>query len=297
MRIKKFLLVAALAAIPALGACDGAGDPLAPGAEATATKAPTSRFDPATGEPVALNAPTADRVFTVGEAGTGARAAITPACPIDDPTCIDEPCDPIYDWGCEPCPTNDPAAWCYQPPCTIASIIDTYRTQRSGDEPSFTLEANGVGSTSCGGYLVLIGIGMRMDESDNITTLHLKYQRVYSDGTFGATELRRYGPEPTHSLEAYAEALPGEGIVGIGVGSQYTHNINTIRIWKRPLTLTSSGVRTTGSTTAESFGPVIGGTLDFQYYTTAQNEVYVGAGARGHDHEVKTFAGHIGTLK
>ena len=297
MRFKKFLLVAALAAIPALGACDG--DLLAPGAESTSNKAPTSRMDAATGEPVALNAPTADRVFTVIQETDGPRLVSFPeACPIDDPYCSPPPpCDPIYDFGCEPCPRDNPAAWCYQPPCTITSIIDTYRTQRTGDEPYAALEADGVGGTPCGGYLVLIGIGMRMDNGDNITTLHLKYQRVYSDGTFGPTELRKYGSEPNYALEGYAEALPGEAIVGIGVGSQSTHNIMTIRIWKRSVTLTAGGVRTTGVTTAESFGYSPGGVLDFQYYTTAENEVYVGAGARGNSSEVKTFAHHIGTLK
>jgi len=299
MRFKKLLLLAASATIPLLTACNDSGDPATPH-EASSAKAPTSRIDPATGEPTAINVPTADRVFTIPTGGDGPeiRPAISyPICEPDALTCEEPTCDPVYDYGCEPCPASNPDAWCYVPPCTITSIIDTYHTVRTGDQYTYTPRWNGVGSTSCGGYLMLIGVGMRMDDNDNITTLHLKFQRVYADGTFGPTELRMYGTLPNHSLEVYGEALPGEAIVGVGVGSQYTHNVQTLRIWKRRPGLTASGVRMTGYTTAESFGYLPGGVLDTSYNTTLDTEVYVGLGARGHDHEVKTLHHHVGHLK
>lgn len=293
------ILAAAALLLPLLGACDQQAL-TTPSALVAAAEVPTSIMDETTGEPVAINQPTADRVFNMpGGFGAPLMNVEPIVCDPYDPYCQEPPCDPIYDWGCEPCPRDNPDAWCYEPPCTITSIIDTYGTIRTGDEPTAGLEANGTGSTSCGGYLVLIGVGMRMDANDNLTTLHLKYQRVYADGTFGGTELRRYGSAPTNGLEGYAEALPGEVIVGIGVGSQSTHNIRTIRIWKRPISLTASGVRTTGSITAESFGYSPGGVLDTSYVIPLANtnQVYVGFGGRGHDHELKTAAHHIGTLK
>ncbi|HEY0025923.1 MAG TPA: hypothetical protein VGB24_23740 [Longimicrobium sp.] len=294
MSLKRTLLVAVAAVLPMLAACVD-NNPAA--SIEPIVQAPTSEMNQATGEPEAMNAPTADRVFTFPTSAGSLNFAEFPE-PCDPNFEICDECDPAVQYGCEPCDPTNQTHWCYEPPCTITPIITTYGTTRTGDEPNAGLEANGVGSTSCGGYLVLIGVGMRMDGNDNITTLHLKYQRVYSDGSFGPTELRRYGSDPTHGLEGYAEALPGEAIVGLGIGSQYSHNVRTIRIWKRPIGLTSAGVRTSGSITAESFGYSPGGVLDTSYVIPLANtnQVYVGAGARGHDHEVKTLAHHIGTL-
>lgn len=294
MNFRRYLLAAAMLSLPVLAACDQQAT--SSSAASPQAAQPTSVIDPATGEPVAINAPTADVVLTMGGLGTLSTNVEPIICDPWDPYCEEPPCDPIYDYGCEPCPSDNPAAWCY---CATPSVIDTYTTVRTGDEPTHSFEASGTGATSCGGYNVLIGVGMRMDANDNITTLHLKYQRVNPDGTFGATELRKYGSNPTYTLEGYAEALPGEVIVGLGVGSQYTHNVRTIRIWKRPIAVTASGVRTTGSITAESFGFELGGVLDTSYVIPLANtnQVYVGVGARGHDHEVKTLGHHIGTFK
>lgn len=295
MRLRNYFLAAAVMALPLLGACDDQAS--SPAGLAPRQAPPTSVMDATTGEPAALNAPTADQVIVAGRELTTPRTSVTPIdCEPWDPYCEEPPCDPIYDWGCEPCPRDNSESWCF---CPTPSVIDTYATLRTGDEPNVNFEASGTGYTSCGGYNVLIGVGMRMDANDNITTLHLKYQRVNPDGTFGGTLLYKYGSSPNTTLEAYAEALPGEVIVGVGVGSQYTHDIRTLRIWKRPITSTVSGVRTTGSITAESFGVNVGGLLDTSYVIPLANtnQVYVGVGARGHDHEVKTLGHHIGTFK
>lgn len=295
MFFRRYLAAAALIALPLVSACDQQALTTSPAALAAEEALPSSVLNAATGEPVATNAPTADVVYTMGEIATPNSVEI---CERYDPTCVEPPpaCDPVYDYGCEPCPRDNPDAWCY---CATPSVIDTYTTVRTGDEPTAGFEANGTGTTSCGGYNVLIGVGMRMDGSDNITTLHLKYQRVNPDGTFGYTVLAKYGSDPNHVLEGYAEALPGEVIVGLGLGSQGSHNVRTIRIWKRPITATSAGVRTTGSMTAESFGYEPGGVLDTSHVIPLANthQVYVGVGARGHDHEVKTLGHHIGTFK
>ena len=305
MRIKKFLLFAALAALPAFAGCSDLEGITNRSTADVAT--PTSKFDPATGELVALNAPTADRVYTFYTSPISTTAKRNLYCdPVFDPYCTECPeydpycvCDPIYTYGCEPCPRDDPYAWCYIPPCTTESIIDTYTSVNTGARYWDGLEAYGNGWTSCGGYLVLIGIGMRMSGDEDITTLHLKYQRIYADGTLGPTELRRYGTNPTHSLEVYAEALPGEAIVGVGAGTQSTERIRTLRIWKRPIGWTGSAIRTSGSITAEGFGYSPGGTLDASYVipATNTNEVYVGLGATTVNERVTTIRHEIGTLK
>lgn len=305
------LMMAAALLLPLLGACDQQALTTAAPAGADAA-APTSVLDPATGEPVALNAPFAaaipagfsqvleecDPFYEICECDPDAQLCPPKTCAeLED--CPEPPCDSIATVGCEPCPRDNPAAWCYEPPPPPCSVIDTYSTVRTGDEPTATPEADGVGTGSSCGYLVLIGVGMRMSSNHDITTLHLKYQRVYTNGTLGPTELRKYGADPNHALEAYAEALPGEAIVGIGVGTQNTHNINTIRIWKRPIGLVSGAVRTSGSVTAESFGITPGGVLDTSHVISSSvaDKVYVGFGARANSSEVRTAAHHIGTLR
>jgi len=307
MRFRKLLFLAALAALPALGGCSDSEGVTSPPIEAKSS--PTSKIDPVTGEMVALNAPTADRVYTFYTDPISASPDITPLCndgfdpncqpcPEYDPSC-GTTCDPVYTYGCEPCPRDDPNAWCYVPPCTTTSIIDTYSPVNTGNRPWDYLEASGNGWTSCGGYLVLIGIGMRMSGDEDITTLHLKFQRIYADGTFGPTELRRYGTNPTHALEVYAEALPGEAIVGVGAGTQSTERIRTLRIWKRPIGWTGSAVRTSGSITAEGFGYTPYGTLDTSYVIPLANtnQVYVGLGATTYNERVTTLSHYLGTLK
>ena len=244
---RRILLAAAL--LPLLGACDRQA--LTPEAGRTA---PTSAIHPATGEPVALNAPAVQALPAGSDAGMAAEA-----------------CD---------------------------TIIETFITQETGVEPEMHPEADGLGTSECG-YMVLIGVGMRMSSNSDITTLHLKYQRVNADGTLGRTELRAYGMDPNHALEAYAEALPGEAIVGIGVGSQNTTNINTLRIWKRPIGLVSGAVRTYGSITAESFGVTPGGVLDTSAVIplSVTDHVYVGFGARANSAKVKTARHHWGILR
>jgi hypothetical protein len=308
MRFEKLLVLAALAVLPAFGGCSDVKGVTSPSAVDAAT--PTSKLDPATGEFVALNPPTADRVYTFYTPLNSTVQTMQTSnlcydtfdsscgvCPEYDPYC--GPCDPVYTYGCEPCPADDPNSWCYRPPCTTTSIIDTYSTVTTGNRPWDYLEASGIGSTSCGGYLVLIGIGMRMSGDEDITTLHLKYQRIYADGTPGPTELRRYGSNPTHSLEVYAEALPGEAIVGVGAGTQSTERIRTLRIWKRPIRWTGSAVRTSGYMTAEGFGYSPGGYLDTSYVLPLEStdQVYVGLGATTYNERVTTLAHYIGTLK
>lgn len=304
--------LAALAALPLLAACsDGALTSPAP----AESKAPTAVLDPVTGEPRSLTTMTADREFIVPASaiGTlpglpdlgGARLATTAYSPVDecypdDPFCQPGDCDPAVIYGCQPCDVTNPEHWCYEPPCTVAPIISpTIETVKTGDDPYHSLEASGNSYEQCGGYRILRGVGMRMDGHYNLTTLWLKYQRIYSDGTFGPTTLYKYGSNPTAELEADGEVTEGNAIIGVGVGSQRSENVRTLHLWYRAIGPTADGLRTYGAIPpplTRGYEPT--GALDTQYvlgiYDT--NKVYVGLGARAADAEVKTLHHYIGTL-
>jgi len=295
MSLKRTLLVAVAAVLPMLSACADAG-PLAPAHPVDLE--PTAVLDPVTGEIRSILQMTADREFIVPNKSASGASMSELDCDPNYQIC-DEPCDPAVQYGCLPCDPTNQTHWCYEPPCTIGPVITTAFEVRTGDEPYHnSLEASGSGTTSCGGYLILVGVGMRMDNSDNITTLWLKYQRVFDDGTFGGTELRKYGSDPTHAVEAQAYLAQGYAIVGVGVGSSGSHNVETLRLYYRPIGLTSSGVRTSGTIQSTTTGYSPGGSIDTQHIISSSNttDVYVGLGARGHDHEVKTLAHFIGTL-
>lgn len=300
MSIKKMLLGVAAMALPLLAACSDLTQTSAAKAE---TAQPTSVLNAATGEITSIKPMTkADREFVVPSrmSGKGLNAVVLPP-EICDPSveyCVEEPCDPRYQYGCYPCDPTDPEHWCYEPPCYTPTTIGSVATVRTGDDPNAGLEASGTAYYNCGGYLMLVGVGIRQNADDNITTLHLKYRRVNADGTLGATELRKYGSEPNHSLEAEGEVTEGNAIVGIGIGNGNSHNVRTLRIYRRPIGMTSAGVRTYGNIDFDNFGYVPGGVLDTQYTIPLANtnQVYVGLGARAHWYEVKTLAHFIGTL-
>jgi hypothetical protein len=286
MRYKTLLLAAAAATLTALGACDQPTSPAARGKAVEQTTAPTSAIDPATGEAVALNYRPEGTVVTAPGLPSGmANAAISPCT-------VEEPCDP-------PCDPNDPYGGCYTPPCT--SLINSYTTYRAGIEPYSFLEVSGTTSSGCG-YLVLTGIGARINGSDDYTTLHLRGRRINADGSWGETVTYRFGSSPNHTLEVWGEVPSSStdfyGIVGVGVGQSGTEDVRTLVIHYRKLELTASGIRATGPTYQAYFGANPFGYLDVSYVTSADNQVFVGAGFRSIDagERTATMAAHIGTL-
>jgi hypothetical protein len=282
MRFKTPFLAAAAATLTLLGACDQpTGIATAPNA-AEQKSAPTSAIDPLTGEPVALN------YTPVGTVPGGAPAfAISPCT-------IEEPCDPE-----PPCDPNDPYGGCYQPPCS--SLISSYTEYRAGIEPYSFLEVSGTTSSSCG-YLVLTGIGARINSSDDYTTLALRGRRLNPDGTWGETVNYRFGSSPNHTLEAWGEVPSSStvfyGITGVAIGQSGTEDVRTLRIYYRQLSLTSAGVRVTGPTYTAYFGTSPYGSVDASYVTYSDHEVFVGAGFRSIDNgeRTATLAARIGVL-
>jgi hypothetical protein len=286
MHFKSTLLAAAAAALTLLGACD---QPTAPATLPTAAgqkSAPTSAIDPATGELVALNYRAAATVLTPGEQSARGGA---PALAIS-PCTIEEPCDPE-----PPCDPNDPYGGCYQPPCS--SLISTYNEYRAGIEPYSFLEVSGTTSSGCG-YLVLTGIGARINGSDDYTTLALRGRRLNADGTWGETVDYRFGSSPYHTLEAWGEVPARYGITGIAIGQSGTEDVRTIVLYYRQIALTAAGVRATGPTYTARFGASPYGYTDASYVTYNDNEVFVGAGFRSIDNgeRTATMAARVGQL-
>lgn len=283
MHFKTTLLAATAATLTLLGACD---QPTAPATQPTAAEqksVPTSAIDPATGELVALNYRPVGTVLTPGARGGAPSLAISPCT-------IEEPCDPE-----PPCDPNDPYGGCYQPPCS--SLISTYNEYRAGTEPNSFLEVSGTTSSGCG-YLVLTGIGARINGSDDYTTLALRGRRLYANGTWGETVDYRFGSSPYHSLEAWGEVPSGYGVTGIAIGQSGTEDVRTIVLYYRQLALTVAGVRATGPTYTARFGASPYGYTDASYVTYNDHEVFVGAGFRSIDagERTATMAARVGQL-
>jgi hypothetical protein len=283
MHTRTILQAAAVATLALLGACD---QPTAPATLPTAVEqksAPTSAIDRATGEAVAFNYTPAARVLTPGGRGGAPALAIAPCT-------IEEPCDPE-----PPCDPNDPYGGCYQPPCS--SLISTYNEYRAGIEPYSFLEVSGTTSSGCG-YLVLTGIGARINGSDDYTTLALRGRRLNANGTWGETVDYRFGSSPYHSLEVWGEVPANYGVTGIAIGQSGTEDVRTLVLYYRQLAVTALGVRATGPTYTARFGVSPYGYTDASYVTYNDHEVFVGAGFRSIDNgeRTATMAARVGQL-
>lgn len=289
MRLKTLVLAASAAALSVLGAC---GDqPTAPAATADQAaeqrSAPTSVIDPTTGEAVATNYKPAGTVLIM----PGTSALEPGAQPLA--VCTEfEPCEPV----CDP---NDPYGECYTPPpppCTNA-LITNYTEYRAGIQPYNSLEVSGTASSSCG-FLVVTGLGARINTSDDYTTLALRGRRVNPDGTWGETVDYRFGSSPYHSLEAFGEVPSGYAVTGVAIGQRGTEDVRTLVLYYRQVQLTAAGVRMVGPTYAAYFGASPYGYTDASFVTYNDNEVFVGAGFRsiGDGERTATMAAFVGLL-
>lgn len=292
MTLKKMLLVVASAVVPLLAACG-------------ATDEATSIIDPATGEPVALNYPADAKFVDMPEQLSSVQGAAVRVCPIDDPYCVpvcpdydpdcngeDPPtCDPVYDYGCEPCDRNNPAAWCYCAP----GLIGSTSTVRVGREPYASLEVNSIAGTVCNRQVVT-GIGARIVSDSNYETLHVEYRQPNADGTLGSRYIYRSGSNPYGTLEAWASVPDGHAIVGVAAGQQGTHDLRTLIVYYRRIELTASGVRMTGPLYQVNAGVNPSGSINASYINYNDNQVFVGVGFSSAVEQTKTIAAHVGTL-
>jgi hypothetical protein len=276
MRFKISAAVAATALVCSLGA-----------QQATAQQFPATAINPFTGEPIALNYQPTGKVVVVPSAPRDREdKLIVDPSPDDpgDPGSDPGSCDPIYDYGCQPCPSNNPAAWCYQPACdpAIAGTVEF----RTGSEPNGPLDVSGSTLTNCG-YLVITGIGGRIDGHDNYTTLHIRGRRLNRNGTWGETVTYRFGTEPNHELEAWLDVPDGYAITGLTIGQSQRENIEKLEIGYKKVELTSAGLRLTGPYLFKTFG------ASYPWYDVSLNLdnpslVLVGVGLRTKDGEHTT---------
>lgn len=297
MRFKSVLMAASAAALSVLGACDQPAAPATAAAEAVEQRsAPTSALDPRTGEMVALNYRPVGKMVTI-PAGISA-SLYEPTEPCDPNYELCGPCDPNYQI-CEPdpCDPTDPNSYCYTPPCSAA--ISTFNTYYAGIEPYGAVEVSGTTSSSCG-FLVLTGIGARINGSDDYTTLALRGRRINPNGTWGETVNYRFGSSPNHTLEAWGEVPTGDnyGITGVAIGQSGTEDVRTLIVYYRKIELTSAGVRATGPTYTLRFGSSPYGYTDVSFLTYSDNEVFVGAAFRSIDQGERTatmraFVGYL----
>ncbi|WP_375770597.1 hypothetical protein NR798_06780 [Archangium gephyra] len=290
MTFKKMLLVVSTALLPLLAACG-------------TTDEATSIMDPATGEPVAINYPKDAQFVDVVEPSGSVQGAVVKVCPIDDPYCVPEcpdfdpdcgeppVCDPVNDYGCEPCDRTNPAAWCYCAP----GLIGSYTTARVGREPYASLEVSSLAGTSCNRQVVT-GIGARIVSDSNYETLHVEYRQPYADGSMGARTIFRSGSNPFGTLEAWASVPDGYAVVGVAAGQQGTHDLRTLIVYYRRIELTASGVRMTGPIYQINAGVNPYGSINASYLSSADNTVMVGVGFSSAVEQTKTIAAYVGTL-
>ena len=287
MFLKRTLLVAAAAVLPMLAACADQSPTAAPAPD---LKQPTSVFDSRTGEPVAVNYP-----LNPTYADESGAAALFSTVPVEcDPATQICACDPILDYGCEPCPRDNPDAWCYEPPCS-PGLIQSVRTQRAGVDPNGGLEVNSLAGSSCN-RMVVTGIGARITTDSYYTTLHVEYRQPNADGSLGGRVIYRTGSEPNHALEAWASVPDGYAIVGVGVGQSGSHDLRTLIVNYRRIELTASGVRMTGPIYTINAGVSPYGSIDAGYTTYSDTEVFSGAGFRSAVQQTKTLAAYLGQL-
>jgi hypothetical protein len=290
MTFRKYLTLAAAALLPALAACD---QPSAPSALTPEKTQPTSVIDPATGEPVAINYPSnptyAD--FPSGEAAPLQVVLPPPGCDPSYEFCEPEPCDPAVDYGCQPCDPTNPSHWCYCEPGLITAI----RTQRSGSEPNNSAEVSSLAGPTCNRQVVT-GIGARIVEDSDYSTLHVEYRQPYSNGTLGPRVIYKSGPSPNSTVEAWASVPDGYAIVGVKVGQGGTHDMRTLIVDYRAFQLTASGVRMQGPIYTINAGVAPYGSTNVSYTTYSDTEVFSGIGLRSAVQQTKTMISYLGQL-
>lgn len=169
----------------------------------------------------------------------------------------------------------------------LALSIIACTDARRGSAPYGPLEANGDLAYS----YMLTAIGGRIDGHDNLTTLALRGQEIRPDGTLGTSWDWRFGSDPGQPVEAWLEAPPGQGIVGIGLRAS-RKNLSTLEIRHRRYDATL--MRFVGPTSTMRGGRDPSGPLEalfgtWQEPTDFDRTIIAGVGARSNDSNIKTL--------
>lgn len=163
---------------------------------------------------------------------------------------------------------------------------------RAGVEPYAGLEVQGDLSTTCG-YMVLVGLGGRVEHGSDFTGIVLTGRYVYPDGTMSAPGDKYYGTMP-NGPEKYVQVPAGNAVVGVSIG-QADDNVNRIELRYRQVTVVNGLLQLTGPV----YTAVAGTATPDVSYTISGNDtqVIVGAGFRSAVDRVKTMQLDIASLQ
>lgn len=163
---------------------------------------------------------------------------------------------------------------------------------RAGLEPYAGLEIQGDLSTSCG-YMVMVGLGGRVEHGSDFTGIQLTGRYVYPDGTMSAPGDKYYGTMP-NGPEKYVQIPAGNAVVGVSIG-QLDDNVNRIELRYRQVTVVNGVLQLTGPVYTATAGT---GTPEVSYTISGNDtQVVVGAGFRSAVDKVKTMQLDLASLQ
>lgn len=156
---------------------------------------------------------------------------------------------------------------------------------RAGLEPYYNLEIYGQLTTPCG-YMIVTGLGGRVESGSDFTGLKLSGRYVYPDGTMSASSDNFYGSMP-NGPEKFASIPSGYAIVGVSIG-EVNDNVNRVELRYRQVAVVNGVLQLTGPVYTATDGS---GTPEAAYTTSASDStsVLVGAGFRSAVDKVKTM--------
>lgn len=133
---------------------------------------------------------------------------------------------------------------------------------------------------------VITGIGGRVD-NDNFTTLVIQIAPILDNGLLGQREVRNFGSEPNHELEAAVVAPDSQEVV-VGLGMRVNdNNLTTLVIYTRRLDPTTGTLGNQVNTYSGGTQPTY--SLELDYLERVRPWVLVGIGVRVNEDNVTTF--------
>jgi hypothetical protein len=156
---------------------------------------------------------------------------------------------------------------------------------KAGLEPGYAPETAGIMSTTCG-YMIVTGIGGRVDGTSDFKGLQLRGRYVYPDGTMSAVGDMFWGTMP-NGPEKFAEIPSGNAIVGVSMGES-NYNVDVIQLRYRAVSVVNGQLQLTGPVYTAYDGTA---TPDANYTTSSSDStsVLVGAGFRSAVDKIKTM--------
>jgi len=153
-----------------------------------------------------------------------------------------------------------------------------------GSDPTQKLEVEG-GITDGGS--VIVGMGARIDDDNNFTTLALWVAPIQDDGTIGPATEQQFGSDPTHSLEASGQVGSQEVLTGVGMRAA-SGDLTTLVLYGRRLDANTGRLSTKVNTYKFGTAPDNALEVDWNSCDGAQT-VVTSVGARCADGDVTTM--------